>query len=767
MNGWIDTNVLRNILDISDRGVRQAIQRGRFTTAKQINGVGKYGRSIGKNGKIWQIHIDDPAIPESARAEWKKSLAAQALEAALSSDPAALIQALSIPDTDFNRSIVQSAIDRQQNDERTIEARRQKAAVDMARFNQLPEKKRQSAQAKHDLLNAVDLWLKVNGYPAGSQHKIKLFCHEYASGMIPLPPAIRTQIKKISPSTIFRWRTLYNEGGLLALAENYKTTKGDTSLSKEQQDLAISMQVKFPGCSAKHVAQAMEARNMPASLGSIRRFVSRWLKMNESLHLLLTNPDKWKNQHMVAHGSASEAVSRLNELWEMDSTPGDIMLEDGRFTVIGCIDVYSRRLRLLVSPTSKAVSVAALIRRCLIEWGVPETIKTDNGKDYVAAHIERILEALEIAHHLCPPFTPEVKPHIERAFHTFSHGIVELLPGYIGHSVTDRKAIEARKSFSERLMKRGSEVAVTLTSLEFQKICDRWVDALYMQNDHSSLAGKTPAEMVREWQTPIPKVADERALDILLTPAPGDGGFRTVNKKGIRVDNRNYISPALGEWSRRQVGVRLDDTNLGYAYIYSEEGAFICVAECPTWRGVSPAELANHAKARQKAIMLEQKKELSELVKKAKVDTIPEEILTYREERIATIAEFPKPSVPHITPSLEEAAKAYLERDYLTEKKAPEHIELPEDLLERERIREEKVVKLAESRKFRDVQGPSDIYYELLSKIKDGTITAYERQWKEGFEHWDKTGNKTGVFKTDKWLLNDPESAMNQAKSQS
>ena len=458
MDGWIDIKSISDILNKKECTVLKRLQRGSYINIRKVRAVGHGAR----NGKIWQIHIEDPAIPESARAEWKQARAAEALKAALSSDPQAIIQANSIPDTDFNRSLIQSALDRQKNDERTREAQRQKAAMDMARFNQLPEKKRKTAQARHDILNAVDLWLNVNGYPTGSTSKIKLFCHEYNHGAMEI--STRCLIKKISASTIFRWRTLYNEGGLLALAENYKKKSGETILTQEQQDLAISMQIKFPGCATKKVEDAFKARNMPASAGAIRRFVTRWLKMNAGLHLYLTNPDEWRDRHMVAFGSASESVSRLNELWEMDSTPGDIMLEDGRFTVIGCIDIYSRRLRLLVSPTSKSVAVAALIRRAMIEWGVPEIIKTDNGQDYVSAHIERILEALSIDHHLCPPFTPENKPHVERALGTFSHGIVELLPGYIGHSVSDRKAIEARKSFAERLMKRGAEVEVRLTS---------------------------------------------------------------------------------------------------------------------------------------------------------------------------------------------------------------------------------------------------------------------------------------------------------------
>ena len=43
----------------------------------------------------------------------------------------------------------------------------------------------------------------------------------------------------------------------------------------------------------------------------------------------------------------------------------------------------------------KAVAVAALYRAALLDWGVNEEAKTDNGADYVSEHIVRLLEALE------------------------------------------------------------------------------------------------------------------------------------------------------------------------------------------------------------------------------------------------------------------------------------------------------------------------------------------------------------------------------------
>ncbi len=779
MDEWIRLNFLMDILRLEYDAVIKRIKRGKFTTARQVKGVHTDGRSIGRNGLIWQVHIDDPAIPEPARESFKqaqaKALFSAIRESAAQSGAAtppetsAIIRSFGLPDTEFNQSIIQSALDRQKIGTKTAEERRQKAAMDLAKFNQLPSKKQAAANAKLEVLKALDLWIQVNKETgSGETVKTDYFIREYNTGNIPIPQDTKTKIPTLSSRTLFRWRSLYNDGGILALAENYKSHAGATTLTQAQQKLAIAMQIEFPGCATQKVADALAARNMAADVSVIRRFVKHWLQKNASLHLYMTNPDAWKNKHMLAYGDASEAVIRLNQIWEMDSTPGDVLLVDGRHTIIGCIDVYSRRLRLLVSPTSKAVAVAALIRRCIIEWGVAEGIKTDNGQDYVSAHIEWVLGGLEIRHILCPPFSPEKKPHIERALGTFSHGIVELLPGYCGHSVADRKTIEARKSFASRLMDKDAEpISISLTSLEFQRICDRWVDAMYMQASHGGLNGKTPIEIVREWQHPVEKVADVRALDALLAPAAGGSGYRTITKKGIKVDSRTYMSPTLAhsKYHGQRVAVREDETDLGHIYVYADTGEFICMAEDPKWKGISPSELANHAKNRQKAIMQEQSKELKRLVKEAKANTVPEDILVWKEEKIEKVVEFPKPSSAYITPSLEEAAKAAVDRDYITrDKAAPKYKELPEEVIAFEKRRAENAAKKAEATKgLRFVESPLDVYYELEAKEKAGTITAYELSWKAAFEAWEKNPRfKPSLLKDDKWCVKDPEKQKKQ-----
>ena len=109
----------------------------------------------------------------------------------------------------------------------------------------------------------------------------------------------------------------------------------------------------------------------------------------------------------------------------------------------------------LVVPTSRATAIAALLRRCILEWGVPEAVRTDEGEDYTSRHVLGVLTDLEIEHRPCPPYTPEAKPFVERFLGTLTRDLFASLPGFSGHDVTQAQARRSRKSFATRRAERA------------------------------------------------------------------------------------------------------------------------------------------------------------------------------------------------------------------------------------------------------------------------------------------------------------------------
>lgn len=535
----------------------------------------------------------------------------------------------------------------------------------------LAERAQQRMDRRLEILQA---WERLKGkHGLGVDAADKRFVDAYNEGDATLGISTRTREAegRLSDRTLRAWRKMMRERGIVGLAGAYGNRKGTSKIDRQEplRKFVQAMLVTHPHSRAPQVMQAVKTRmagdvELP-SMRSLERWIEQWRRENKELLTAIANPDGWKNSYMVAFGSYSDGIDRPNQKWELDSTPADVMLTDGRHSIIGVIDVNPRRLKLLVSKTSKATAVAALIRRALLDWGVPETAKTDNGSDYTSKHITRVFSALEVKQELCEPFSPWQKPHIERAFGTFARSLMELLPNFIGHNVAERSEIRARQSFADRLMKRGEVLDISMSSEEFQEFCDRWCDDVYAHNPHEGLKGRTPFEVLNSYRGRLRTIADERALDILLAEAPGgDGGFVTVQKKGVRVGGAWFIAPELEGYVGQRVRALYDgmEHDLGRLFIFGgPEMQFICLAECPERTGLDRREVAIKAKELQKKRVQEQRRALKEAAKKVGVDDIAQEILRDRARAAGKLTALPRPTDAHESAGLTAAADAAAE----------------------------------------------------------------------------------------------------------
>jgi hypothetical protein len=621
-------------------------------------------------------------------------------------------------------------------------------------FERLPEQRRNEAKARLGLLQLCEGFIKAAGFaiPRHAQRSKKAdraFVEAYNEGRINVPEEIIAVVgEQTSYSTLRRFADHYEKHGMPGLASGYHNPKkGCTTLTEEMQQVVIGAMCKNPNTSSANIRRTLQGRfgHAAPTEGTISRFRARWIEENRELWLYYTNPDEWKNKCLLAFGSASEQVERLNQLWEADSTPADVMLVDGRHSIIGMIDVYSRRLRFLVSKTSKATAIVGLLRHCIIEWGVPETLKIDNGQDYKSAHVTRVLDGLEIDRMYCTPFQGQEKPHIERSFRTFLHGMVELMPNYIGHNVPERKAIEARRSFAERVMNKANDpVEVNMTAEQLQKFCNEWVEFSYMFDAHSGLDGKKPIDMVRNWKQPIRRIHDLRALDMLLMPAPSDGGRRTIGKKGVQVDGRFYQSQEFAGKLGESVFVLLDPVDMGTAfiYLYSDRGerSFLCVAIDPQWHGIDRAKFSTASRHHQDKIMREGVKKLKQFSKEEANREAYADYVDFRKAEVGNLVEFPAKAEEHSTPMLEEAAKAVSAADRTKER----HDEMAQKLREVEIVLSDPApVKPAKKEKIVNlITCKSDRYFEISASLRKTKrrLTRWEYDFLTDFYTTDSTG---------------------------
>ena len=412
----------------------------------------------------------------------------------------------------------------------------------------------------------------------------------------------------VSAVTLRRWRLacrdLPPEARLAALTDRPGRGRRGTMTDPAMRDCVEALIHEHgPHLTAPHVCRVLKARYGHApSLRAVQRWLRNWRADAANARALsaVSDPDGHRSRLVPAMGSMTQAVIRLNQVWELDSTPADVMCADGRHAIVGAIDVWSRRGRLLVVPVSRATAICALLRRCLIDWGVPETVRTDRGKDYTSAHLARVLADLGVTHDICPPYTPEAKPFIERFLGTVTRDLFAYLPGFIGHNVDERRKLEARKSMAARRRRRGGDERATfgvdLTAAELQTECDWWCTASYGRRVHRGL-GESPWARAQSWTGETRRIADERALDPLLAAPVADGGRRTIGKNGISVGHVRYIEPTFGAHVGERVDVRLDASDPARLFVFRLTGEFLCVAEDPERTGIDRAAVAAGARA--------------------------------------------------------------------------------------------------------------------------------------------------------------------------
>ena len=392
---------------------------------------------------------------------------------------------------------------------------------------------------------------------------------------------------------------------------------------------------------------------------TVRAWIRRWRGENARDLLAVTNPDLDRSRHRPAGGDAAAGVLRLNQLWELDSTPADVICADGkRYAIVAAINVWSRQAKVLVVPTSRAAAIAALLRRCILEWGVPEAVRTDEGKDYTSRHVLGVLTDLEIEHLPCPPYTPEAKPFVERFLGTLTRDLFATLPGFTGHDVAQAQALRSRKSFADR---RGEDDAVTfgaeLTAEELQERCDVWCCAVYGRRPHGGLGGVSPFARRASWTKPVRRVDDERALDALLSE-PAGGGWRTVRKAGIRLDNTDYIAGELGPLVGERVQVRVDAADPDRIFVHREDGTFVCIAEDPGRTGADRAAIAARMTAGYRASRKAARKRARDLMRLQKPGDTMDQVLAHAGIEAGRVVALPSQGTGHQTPALTQAGRA-------------------------------------------------------------------------------------------------------------
>lgn len=503
---------------------------------------------------------------------------------------------------------------------------------------------------------------------------LKYFVMAYNQATLDVDDWIRATIKTVSASSLKRWVKLHDAGkgdelavdraaarkdkGILDLANDGKVKKFILGVIAHQPHLSgknIRKLVRSEFGDSLEVASkgVLKTIEVPP-LRTFQNMVSKLKSENKVLLTKLTNPDQYRSTMALSGTGTLSNVTEPNALWQIDASPVDALCIDGRYSLYACIDIATRRCIITISKTPRASAVMLMLRKAILAWGLPHTIKTDNGSDFLAHDTKRLFNALGIEMEISAAYSPQQKGHVERVIGTFQHEVGPLLPGFVGHSVTDRKAIESRKSFAARLGESDVETfGVELDAAKLQSHIDNWLDLAYQHAAHSGLKGKSPAEAAR--QPYNFRSVGERALDVLLMPVAGKDGQRKVTKMGIRINDRFYMIHNILPGA--EVFVRMDPLDMGKAYVFSSDASqFLGEARCPELSGVNPQALAIATKVMHREMLDASAKDVKATMRQLKKGPALIERTLEVDKRDATnVVSIPQRTSTHSTPEIDAA----------------------------------------------------------------------------------------------------------------
>ena len=232
--------------------------------------------------------------------------------------------------------------------------------------------------ARVEIVTAFDAWRPRDTalVPA-----LKKWCALYKESGAGVSTETRAAIPGVAWNTLQRWRSAIRANGSSALLAG---RGGRRSAIDESADLAAYVESHVRRnprhVTARNIQRAVLAEfGAELSISQVRRWVRSWRAAN-GFALSAGEPDRHRSRTQPAFGDAAAEISALNGLWELDSTRVDVMCADGRrHAIVAAIDVWSRRAKVLVTPQSRGTAIAALIRNCMLAWGVPDCIRTDEG----------------------------------------------------------------------------------------------------------------------------------------------------------------------------------------------------------------------------------------------------------------------------------------------------------------------------------------------------------------------------------------------------
>lgn len=162
-------------------------------------------------------------------------------------------------------------------------------------------------------------------------------------------------------------------------------------------------------------------------------------------------PVRQRKRRRLGHSANSctrRRAERINQVWTYDFVHD--RTEDGkRLKILTIVDEHTREcLDLVVGRSITALAVIAALERLVAHRGAPESIRSDNGPEFIAAAVRGWLDRAHVGTLFIAPGSPWENAYIE----TFNGKLQdELLQGELFTSLTEARWLieQWRRAYNE------------------------------------------------------------------------------------------------------------------------------------------------------------------------------------------------------------------------------------------------------------------------------------------------------------------------------
>ena len=390
----------------------------------------------------------------------------------------------------------------------------------------------------------------------------------------------------VSDRSLRRMIVSYREEGIEGIMRKERSDSGEMKVSEEWREFIEKSYRKgnrgMRRTSVAQVAKLVESRAQEKreesypSKATVYRVLEREIERREQKKK--SRAIGWYGEELKIRTKEGIEISieHSNQVWQCDHTAADILVVDSEGGILGrpslttVVDTYSRcivGIYIGMSMPSAAGTCLALRQAMLPkrygldyelrkEWpnyGVPEYLYTDAGKDFTSKHLDQVAGSLGIT--LCLRKRPSDGGIVERPFGTMNSEFFSTLPGY-----TTSRLRGHRKKVEE-------EACVTLEDLE--RLLVRYIVDNYNQMPDARTRKQSRVE---RWQGGLleePIVMDESELNFLLMRQEHRSVYRGVY---IRYANLVYRGEGLEKYIGETVVLRCDPRDISKLSIYRREG---------------------------------------------------------------------------------------------------------------------------------------------------------------------------------------------------